>query len=221
MTLQPQDQKPSSLSEPLALRLERNGLQAGDLKGAAGSQLQSLNRLLEGSGGLENLRCAETRRRIQDAIDRGFITLVGNRVTLMPLASVPEGLRHLGRDTALSRNGMTLYKVYGDASSMAPTYLGTENWRGETNAWSDWDPTLTPDQKILLEIDSSMLLRCRSVYIDPESLEFDSGPAGYGDKMGQMFFVLGGIPQAAIRELRYPWGNGGKFKDLWAGVKVV
>jgi hypothetical protein len=200
--------------------VQGRALQAQDLLPPAGSKLQSLNDRLARWGGLEDLPPVETRRRIQDAIEKAFITLEGNTICLLPLRSLPESLRHLGRDTAVARETFRVSDVYGNSHSKAPTYLSTTNWRGEANAWSDWDPTLKPQDKIILSVDTAALLRCRSVYIDPESLEHDEGPAGYGDKLGEMFLVLGGVPRAAILGLQYPWGGGDTRRSAWDGLVV-
>jgi hypothetical protein len=195
-------------------------LQAHDLLPPAGSKLQCLNGRLAQWGGLENLQSVETRCRIQDAIEKGFITVESNTISLLPLRSLPDRLRHLGRDTSVARDTFRVNDVYGNPNSKAPTYLGTTNWRGEANAWSDWDPTLKPQDKIILSVDTAALLRTRSVYIDPESLEHDEGPAGYGDKLGEMFLVLGGVPRAAILGLQYPWGGGDTRRSAWDGLVV-
>jgi len=186
----------------------------------AASSLQVLESRLVGCGGLDELSSVETKHRLQEAIKRGFISLEGNSIELLPLPSLPEGLRHLGRDTIPGREAVRLHGVYGNPDYRAPTYLATSSWRGETNAWSDWDPTLRSEDKFILTVDSTALLKSRCVYIDPESLEYDPGPAGHGDKLGEMFLILGGIPRAAIVELYYPWGSGPVRRDAWSGLTV-
>jgi hypothetical protein len=204
-----------------SLPIVGRALDAKDLQAPAGESLSHLNHLIESAGSLEQLYCSVTIERVKEALRRDFITFEDNKIKLLPLASLPETLIHLGRDTEKTRYAVRYHKVFGDPVQAAPTYLGSPDWRGETNAWSDWDPTLTADQKIMLTIDTAKLLKFRSIYLDPESLQYDQSPAGSKDIMGSMFFVGGGIPLEALRELHYSFIDGKKMSSYWPGIEVI
>ncbi len=164
-----------------------------------------INHDLAAAGGIDGLRCQITRQRIRDALNSGWITLTDSSIVLMPITKLPDELQHQGRETIQSRRSKLEHNVFGDPQADAPTYLATRGAKCESDAWTDWDRTLRPQDKLLLTIDTTKLLDSRLVYLDPESFSYSPGPGTQGDKMGEMFFVVGGIPWAAIKTLTRPW----------------
>jgi hypothetical protein len=81
--------------------------------------------------------------------------------------------------------------------------------------------TFLLDSSAILTIDTAKLLKFGSVYLDPELLQYDQGPAGSKDIMGSMFFVGGGIPLEALIELRYGFIDGKKMSSYWPGIEVL
>jgi hypothetical protein len=54
-------------------------------------------------------------------------------------------------------------------------------------------------QRIILFIDKIKLMERRTVFIDPESIAEEPM---FSDKLGDSYFVLGGIPREAIKDYR-------------------
>lgn len=191
------------------------GITVTEIQGQARGGLWILNHDLATAGGVEGLPCEITRQRVTKAIDAGWIALTDNSMVLMPVTQLPDELLHRGRETHLSRSSKWSHNVFGDPKGDAPTYLASERSRCECDAWSHWDPTLRPEDKLLLTIDTAQLIQSRLVYLDPESLSYSSGSGRQGDEVGEMFFVLGGIPWAAIKALIRPWKGSENLVERW------
>lgn len=109
-----------------------------------------------------------------------------HQVTPSEISKVEYGYIGGGQNTSAFKN-MLSDGVYGD-SQKYPTYFST-----------DYELAMShlPDEDgapVLLEVDTSKLLKYRSVYRDPESLSI-------GSESGKTFIVFHGVPNEAIKRI--------------------
>ncbi len=146
------------------------------------------------SGEQSLMRDAEKyHQRIEYAINRKYIAIRDNRITLIPVVPQQKQIIHIGILDNKSLNTLREIRVFGNPSVRAPTYLKLSGSKAKAFSMKK------SENKILLTIDSIKLLERRNVFIDPEALQegTDYQP-GRWDYLGETFFVCGGIPYEAI-----------------------
>lgn len=149
----------------------------------------------------------ETLLRIQYAQEHFGVSLVKGSLHLSQLRDIGDDiLVHDGfmkapthffqghRDAFSNYENMWRRGVFGNPDKQTPTYLKTRYASLCSNQLS-----LELEQggyKIRVLVDEGVLLKHRSIYLDPESLHGRS--RRFGDRVGDSYFLLGGIPKEAI-----------------------
>ncbi len=136
---------------------------------------------------------------LQQGVSNGYAQIREGQVQLLPVIN-PPNLLHRGVFDEKTIHSLQEQGVFGNPNSRYATYLSSSNWSGET--YSEMEDR---SKIVILQLNTSELLRRRSVFIDPESLN-EYCLCGNGlSELGKMFFVLGGIPKEAISDLWFPY----------------
>jgi hypothetical protein len=149
---------------------------------------------------LENSSMNQDLLRLIDEHATLGLSVASNKLALLPANSNrlpvdPAILIHRGHvliETAASnydnRDNLSQVGVFGSPDFGVPTYLQSHN---SQEVSPNVDPRARKSQKVCIYLDADKLVKYRSLYPDPEGLLKTS-------ELGNSFFVLGGIPAAAI-----------------------
>lgn len=167
----------------------------------------------------ENNGFSEGYRHWRKALEKGFIEINEGKVSLVPVQpdyntfgiqkKEENYLIHKGLIKYNGKNNLTNleeFGVFGDPNEKIPTYLMTDS-----EAFTF--PRFEASNEVYLCIDKRELLKRRTVFIDPNSIETsiykDCILIDIGDIiLGNSFFIMGGIPKEAIRSYFIPSTGG-------------
>lgn len=132
-----------------------------------------------------------------DAQKQGAVRIDGNQayfLAISPKCNPYDYLVHRGaiRNGSDNLENLKRLGVFGNPDPESPTYLQTP---GECIA-RNGNPS--EEESITLFVDIQRLLRQRSLFIDPETIDGSAPEA----RMWNSYFVLGGIPARAITSFR-------------------
>ena len=139
-------------------------------------------------------------RSFLEIVKQGFGTIEGKNVYLYPVNPITTqkdidyfGLNRLGHRGVIvngSNNIENLYNlgVFGNPDPSRATYLSRVGV--SPVCYGNWDVTLF--------VDKTKLMKKRNVFIDPETIGDNQLPGEQIERVGDYYFVLGGIPREAI-----------------------
>ena len=202
---------PSPLVKPEMIRAE-------DIQGPAHWYLTGIERTVAANERTRKVVSEQEQYGIKIASDKVFLFAINPDCRIVGRDEEPDYgmLVHLGLFINGTDNIQNLlqYGVFGDKEVNHPTYLMRPNSGIVPLGWGTGKRRSVENQ-VTLFIDKQKLLERRSVFIDPETIEMpiihqmpkemmraEVHPSFLGNRRGDSYFVLGGIPQEAIIEYR-------------------
>ena len=142
---------------------------------------------------------------LKEAEKQGYVEIDNQRVYLISIKPNSDFLKHTSILNDQTIDSLSKYGVYGNPDIESPTYLSTPEWNGES--YIEGTEGKNNDKLVVVTVDVKKLLLRRSIFADPESINEEvfrkrvRSPFYNFNELGDIFFICGGIPKEAIREI--------------------